>query len=329
MDLGFTEEQLATLMEGYKAMNGDASASDIVADLGIQDYVEVSNGELTSKPVETAVTSTPAPDVEVVTTSGSAPDAGTTPTVDATTTDTPVTTVDVQATTGATPDAGTTPVADATTTTPDTGTTTTNPTNDFGIPDINYVPENPSPEVDIDLSKVGEETESTPTTPTTPTAPTGGNNTTGSNNSTPRSGSNGQTPTGGNTGRTTGSNTGTTSPTTTGGTRTGGGTGNSTELDIEAIKRHIKNNLKPDFSNMKKACNDFEWNINDLQNWFYGPAEADCTSAYKAIKQDYGSESEKGKGIVGSIRSAFDWVDYCDQYISQWEKEQKSGNTWV
>ncbi len=104
---------------------------------------------------------------------------------------------------------------------------------------------------------------------------------------------------------------------------------NSTELDLKAIKNHISTTLKSDFSSLKKACNDFANNIMDLQNWFYGPAEADCTSAYKKIKEDYGSESEKGKGIVGSLRSAFDWVDYCDQYVSQWEKEQESGNIWV
>ena len=99
MDLGFTEEQLATLMEGYKAMNGDASASDIVSDLGIQNYVTVSNGEMVSKPAEPVVQTT------------------------------------------------------------STGTT------DFGIPDINYVPENPSTNVNVDLSKVGGDSTTNPTTP--------------------------------------------------------------------------------------------------------------------------------------------------------------------
>ena len=327
MDLGFTEEQLATLMEGYKAMNGDASANDIVADLGIQDYVDVTDGQLTAKPVEPAVNLPSLEDtlqgnVEV---NAATADAQT---PSNTTTEAPVAQVDVQATTGTIPDV-------APTTTPETGTTSTQTTpatpapdtkNDFGIPDINYVPENPSEEVDVDLSKVGDDTETTPTpTPTPTTTPTtGGNSTsprTGSNNTRPVSGGNRPTPTG--------TNTGGSSATTRPSTTTSGGTSNSTELDVEAVKNHIKNNLKPDFTNMKKACNDFAYNIMDLQYWFYGPAEADCTSAYKAIKQDYGTESEKGKGIVGSIRSAFDWVDYCDQYISQWEKEQKSGNLWV
>ena len=104
---------------------------------------------------------------------------------------------------------------------------------------------------------------------------------------------------------------------------------NSTELLTDEIKKFISGTLKQDFSRLKQACNNFAININDLQNWFYGPAEADCTVAYKKIKEEYSSEDQKGKGIVGSLRSAFDWVDYCDQYVSQWEKEQKSGNIWV
>ena len=53
MEFQLTDEQIATLLEGYQAMNGDTDTKSIVSDLGIQDYVSVSGNEVTSKPVET------------------------------------------------------------------------------------------------------------------------------------------------------------------------------------------------------------------------------------------------------------------------------------
>ena len=360
MDLGFTEEQLATLMEGYKAMNGDASASDIVSDLGIQNYVTVSNGEMVSKPAEPVVQTTSTgttdfgiPDINYVpdnpstnvnvdlskvggdsttnpTTTPSNPVVdNTTPSTGGKTTETPKTDSTTPSTGGKTTE---TPKTDSTT--PSTGGKTTetpktdNNNSSTGGNKTETAKTDNTQTSNTETAKNQNATPSTGDNKTT-TSPSGGNNSTshtGSNNSTPNTGSNSVRPSGSNMGsRNRGNNNNSSSS----GRSSSSGTGNSTELDVEAIKKHISGTLKGDFTRLKKACSDFANNMNDLQLWFYGPETADCTSAYKAIKEDYSSEDQKGKGIVGSLRSAFDWVDYCDQYISQWEKEQKSGNLWV
>ena len=325
MEFQLTDEQIATLLEGYQAMNGDTDTKSIVSDLGIQDYVSVSGNEVTSKPVETQ-------------TSGSGATTQTAPT----TTSSPTTT----------------------TTTNDFGIPEINYTgggNDTGKVDIDLskVGGGDTPSEPSKPSKPSEPTPgsgpkgsepSEPTKPTTTTDPKPGTkeyaglsdsekqriaqqiaagNATKPGDKSPKATAS------------TGNNSGapTTSPGSypkgahsggSGGTGGGSGSGSaeSTGLDTEAIKRHISGPLKTDFSNLKKSCNEFAQNINELQSWFYGPTEADCTSTYKKIKEEYSSEATKGKGIVGSIRAAFDWVDYADQYISQWEKYQQSGYNW-
>ena len=96
----------------------------------------------------------------------------------------------------------------------------------------------------------------------------------------------------------------------------------STQLSLVQVKNHISNNLRSDFTQLKQACGTFADNVNELQNHFYGPDTAVCTDSYKKIKDFYSSEGNLGFGIVGSLRSAFDWVDAADNYVTRWEREQ-------
>lgn len=101
--------------------------------------------------------------------------------------------------------------------------------------------------------------------------------------------------------------------------------GEGLNIDIEAVKSLLKNELNQDFKNLHNHLSELISHLDELQNVFYGPNNSDCTLIYKELSKIIGNDVEK-TGLVGDIVAAHEWCESVDKYIQDFERINNTGD---